>query len=195
MKRIVFIVCTLMASIITNAQMAPADLDKSPMDMSYSPNMYPILRFQGKVNGSPNARVIYSRPQKKGRTIFGGEVVKYNEVWRLGANENTEIEFFKDAILGGKKVAKGRYSMFCLPTADSWTIIINKDTDNWGNFNYNEKQDLLRVTVPTQKIDTLENFTIYFDDNNNLNMMWDNTKVSVPVSFAANAEKGKKPKK
>lgn len=149
--------------------------------MSYSPNGYPILRFQGKATAQPNARVIYSRPQKRGRDIFGSET-KYNEVWRLGANENTEIEFFKDAVFGGKKIAKGRYSMFCIPEADEWTIIINKDNDNWGNFNYNAKNDVLRVTAPVQTTELVENFTIYFDDAS-LCMTWENVKVNVPVSF------------
>lgn len=164
--------------------MPPAELDKSPMDMSYSPNGFPIMKFQGKATGTPNARVVYSRPQKRARDIFGGEV-KYNEVWRLGANENTEIEFFKDASFGGKKILKGRYTMFCIPAAENWTIIINKDNDNWGNFNYDSKKDIYRITVPVQKTDPVENFTMYFDDSNNLLITWDNIKVLVPVSFAA----------
>lgn len=182
-KPIVLVFSFLSFCIITFAQTQPTDLDKSPMDMSYSPNAYPILKFQGKATGIPNARLVYSRPQKKGRTIFGTEV-KYNEVWRLGANENTEIEFYKDATFGGKKIAKGRYTMFCLPTADNWNIIINKDTDNWGNFNYDDKKDVLRTTVPVQKLnDAIENFTMYFDANNNLAILWDDVKVEIPVVF------------
>ena len=113
MQKKIFIsaIAVLMIAIVSKAQMPPTELDKSPMDVSYSPNAFPIMKFQGKANGTPNARVIYSRPQKRGRVIFGNEV-KYNEVWRLGANENTEIEFFKDAIFGGKKISKGRYTMF-----------------------------------------------------------------------------------
>ena len=171
-----------MMCVVGMAQQLPTDIDKSPMDMSYSPNNYPIMKFQGKVTGTPNARIIYSRPQKKGREIFGGEV-KYNEVWRLGANENTEIEFYKDATFGGKKITKGRYTMFCIPAEESWTIILNKDTDNWGNFNYDSKKDVLRITAPVQKIDAVENFTIYFDQFNNLTIMWDDVKVNLPVLF------------
>lgn len=173
-----------------SAQMQPTELDKSPMDMCYSPNAYPIMKFQGKASGVPNARVIYSRPQKKGRVIFGNEV-KYEEVWRLGANESTEIEFFKDATFGGKKVSKGRYTMYCIPTSDNWTLILNKDTDNWGNFNYDIKKDVIRTTVPVQKTDPVENFTMYFDATNNLIIMWDDVKVSIPVSFSADAKKTK----
>ncbi|MES2777128.1 MAG: DUF2911 domain-containing protein [Bacteroidota bacterium] len=182
-KRMIAVVMAMMLAItMVKAQMQPTELDKSPMDISYSPNAFPIMKFQGKATGTPNARVMYSRPQKRGRTIFGGEV-KYDEAWRLGANENTEIELFKDGTIGGKKIAKGRYSMFCIPTADSWTIIINKDLDNWGNFNYDSKKDLLRFSVPVQKTDLVENFTIYFDISNNLLIMWDDVKVSIPMSF------------
>ncbi len=179
---IAVVMAMMLAITMVKAQMQPTELDKSPMDISYSPNAFPIMKFQGKATGTPNARVMYSRPQKRGRTIFGGEV-KYDEAWRLGANENTEIELFKDGTIGGKKIAKGRYSMFCIPTADSWTIIINKDLDNWGNFNYDSKKDLLRFSVPVQKTDLVENFTIYFDISNNLLIMWDDVKVSIPMSF------------
>jgi len=182
-RRIFIVAAALMMTFFSKAQMQPTELDKSPMDMSYSPNAFPIMKVQGKASGTPNARVVYSRPQKKGRIIFGGEV-KYDEVWRLGANENTEIEFFKDATFAGKKIAKGRYTMFCIPTADNWTIIINKDTDNWGNFNYNSKKDLFRVTLPVQKNDVVENFTMYFDNSNNLLIFWDDVKMAVPVTFA-----------
>ena len=181
-KRIFISFICLLVCMVGIAQQLPPEIDKSPMDMSYSPNSYPIMKFQGKATGTPNARVIYSRPQKKGREIFGGEV-KYNDVWRLGANENTEIEFYKDAVFGGKKITKGRYSMFCIPTEENWTIILNKDTDNWGNFNYDSKKDVLRVTAPVQKIETVENFTIYFDQFNNLTVMWDDVRVSLPVLF------------
>ena len=181
-RMIVTMVATMLMATYTQAQMQPTELDKSPMDMSYSPNAFPIRKFQGKAAGTPNARVLYSRPQKRGRSIFGGEV-RFNEIWRLGANENTEIEFFKDATFGGKKIAKGRYTIFCIPAADSWTIIVNKDTDNWGNFNYNVKKDVARFTVPVQKTDPIENFTMYFDAVNNLFIMWDDVKISIPVSF------------
>ena len=83
---------------------APA-LDKSPMDMSYFPVDYPILKIQDKVTGPPVVRVLYSRPQKKGRVLFG-DLVQYGQVWRLGANEATEIEFFKDVKIDEKKVKK-----------------------------------------------------------------------------------------
>ncbi len=75
------------------AQQKPTDLDKSPLDVSYCPPNYPILKMNGKASTPPTARIIYSRPQCNGRKIFG-ETVVYNQIWRLGANEATEFECF-----------------------------------------------------------------------------------------------------
>ena len=186
MKRLIFLSLSLFSIAFSFGQSVPTEPDKSPMDMSYCPNAYPVLKFQNKESQpKPNARIIYSRPQKKGREIFGAEVVKYNEVWRLGANESTEIDFFKNATIGGKKIAKGTYSIFCIPTANSWTIILNTDTDSWGSFSYDASKDVLRTEIPTQKTDApVEYFTMYFDNSNNLIVMWDDVKISLPIEFA-----------
>jgi hypothetical protein len=166
------------------AQQNPTDLDKSPMDMSYWPANYPILKMTGKVTNSPVARIIYSRPQKAGRDIFGG-TVGYGQVWRLGANEATEIEFFKSVKLNGKSVSKGRYTLYAICNADKWTIIVNSDKDVWG-LAYNEKKDILRADVPVQKSETsVEALTMYFDSDKNaanLNILWDNAKVVIPFT-------------
>jgi hypothetical protein len=161
-------------------------LDKSPMDASYYPVNYPILRIQDKANEPLVARIIYSRPQKNGRNVFG-ELVAYNQVWRLGANEATEIEFYKDVKINGTKLKKGRYTIYCLPTADKWTMIVNKDTDIWGAFKYDEKKDLLRTTIPVQKLtDPVEALTIVFEKTNtgaDLVMAWDTSLARLPIAF------------
>ncbi len=76
------------------------------MDMSYYPSNFPVLKIQDKITEPLVARVIYSRPQKSGRNIFG-ELVEYGKVWRMGANEATEIEFYKHVRIGGKKIVRG----------------------------------------------------------------------------------------
>ena len=81
--------------------------DRSPMDLVYFPTDYPLLKMAGKTKAAPLMRIIYSRPQKQGRPIFGG-LVQYNLPWRLGANEATEIEFFSAATVAGKQVKPGR---------------------------------------------------------------------------------------
>lgn len=162
------------------------EADKSPMDMSYYPANYPILKIQNKATDPPVARVIYSRPQKNGRTIFG-ELIEFGKLWRLGANEATEIEFYKDVRIGGKKVQKGRYTLYAIPYKDKWTMIINKDTDTWGAFKYDEKKDVVRTDVTIQKNSSnIDHFSITFEKNTsgfNLVVAWDDVNVSLPVSL------------
>ncbi len=162
-------------------------LDKSPMDMSYYPVNYPVLKLQKKPIDPLLARVIYGRPQKNGRTVFG-ELREYGKLWRLGANEATEIEFYKDVKVAGKKVKKGRYTMYAIPYPDKWTIIINKDTDMWGDFVYDSTKDVLRTTVNVQKLaEPLEAFTMVFEKVNdktfNLEMAWDDIKAVLPITL------------
>jgi hypothetical protein len=161
-------------------------LDKSPMDASYYPVNYPILRIQDKATEPLLARVVYSRPQRSGRNVFG-ELVEYGKVWRLGANEATEIEFYRDVKVNGTKLKKGRYTMYCIPEADKWTIILNKDTDIWGAFKYDAKKDLLRTVIPVQKqVESIEALTITFEKANggaNLLMAWDNVAAKLPITL------------
>ena len=161
-------------------------VDKSPMDMCYYPGNYPVLKIQDKVTEPLVARVIYSRPQKNGRLIFG-ELVEYGKVWRLGANEATEIEFFRSVKIGDKKVEKGRYTLYAIPTEENWTIILNKDNDTWGAFKYDEQRDVLRITVPVQKLNEgVEAMAMTFEKSEsgcNLIIAWDNIKASLPISL------------
>ena len=154
--------------------------------MSYYPVNYPVLKIQDKITESLLARVVYSRPQKSGRAIFGG-LVKYGEIWRLGANEATEIEFFKTVRFGGKKISKGRYTLYAVVNENSWTIVVNKETDTWGSFKYESKKDLIRTEIPVQKTDALvESLAMVFEKSSsgcNLVIAWDNVKVSLPFTF------------
>ena len=186
MRRALFLLVFAAFGNCLHAQTRPTELDKSPMDMSYFPANYPILKMKGQGGDEPSARIIYSRPQKKNREIFGGEV-KYNEVWRLGANETSEIEFFRSAKVGTKKIAKGRYSIFCIPTENNWTIILNKDLNSWGSFTYKSEKDVVRIEVPVQKnIEITEAFTMFFEPiklGTQLVVLWDDVKVNVPIMF------------
>lgn len=186
MKRLLifsFFLIAFTANAQTNTLVPPLDL--SPMDMSYFPVNYCILKLQNKVADQPVMRIVYSRPQKNGRKIFGG-LLDYGEVWRAGANEATEIEFFRDVKVNNQKIKKGRYTIYAIPYQDKWTVIINKDTDTWGAFKYNSTKDVVRVNVPVIKNDETEDFTIVFSKNNSgadMNMLWDDVKVSVPINF------------
>lgn len=170
----------------TAASVKTPALDKSPLDVCYFPVDYPVLKTQSKTTSSPLIRVIYSRPQKDNRTIFG-ELIEYNKVWRLGANEATEIEFFKDAVIAGKKIAKGRYTLYAIPTETKWTIILNRDTDVWGAFAYDLKKDVLRTDVSVATADSpIEAFSISFNKIEKGAFMliaWDKVSVSLPIEI------------
>ena len=184
MKHLACIFCMLVVTTCM-AQQKPTEIDKSPLDVCYYPPNYPILKMSGKTTAQPIARVLYSRPQKKGRTIFGNEV-KYNEVWRIGANESTEIEFFRNVTLGNKKVLKGRYTLYCIPNEDKWTFILNKDMFTWGSFNYRSEYDVVRIDAMVQKTsEEVEALTMYFENNgsNRLVVMWDSAMATLPISF------------
>ncbi len=133
-------------------------------------------------------KVSYSRPYLKGREVFG-KLEPYGKVWRLGADESTEITFYQDATFGGKKVKAGTYSMFAIPTEKEWTIILSSDLDYWGAYKYKEGNDVLRVTAPVKKAEVpIENFSIVFEKTSDKAAKmyfagWETTVVEVPVTF------------
>jgi len=168
------------------AQPGFPEVDKSPMDMCYYPAQYPNLKTQDKKTEPLTARVIYSRPKKEGRQIFGG-LVEYGKLWRLGANEATEIEFYKPVIIGNKKIVKGRYTLYAIVNEKSWTFVVNKETDVWGSFKYNASKDVARVDVPVEQLkDSVESLVMNFEKDNNtirLVVAWENVKVALPISL------------
>lgn len=190
MKKISFLLSLLCFTLIgANAQTFPG-LDKSPMDMAYYPDNYAHDRkFAPAKIGTDKAmvRVIYSRPVKNDREIFG-KLVPYGKVWRIGANEATEIKFYEDVTIEGKKIPAGTYALLTIPNEKEWTIILSSDVDQWGAYSYNEGMDVVRFTVPVQKTEKpLENFSIQFAKKDaktaNMYMGWDNSMVAVPISF------------
>ncbi len=154
--------------------------------MSYYPADYPVLKISDKASEFPVVRIIYGRPQKNGRPVFGS-LVEYGKVWRLGANEATEIEFYKDVTISNKKIKKGRYTLYAIPEANNWTIIINKDTDTWGAFKYDMKNDVLRTSVPVipvkNPVETLSITFVKTGSGCNLLAAWDNAEILLPVLF------------
>ena len=105
--------------------------------------------------GLTDIQVEYSRPGVKDRTIFGG-IVPYGQVWRTGANQATKLTFSTPVKLEGHEIPAGTYALFTIPGENEWTIIINKNASQWGAFQYNEKDDVVRFKVtPTTLTDTL----------------------------------------
>ena len=133
---------------------------------------------------SKQVTVTYGRPYKKGRVIFGG-LEKYGNVWRVGADEATQITFSQDVKFGGESVKKGTYTLFAIPEEKEWTIILNSQLGQWGAYDYgkNKDKDVLKVKVPVKKLsDVVEQLTIK-TDNSALLISWDQTQVSVPMKF------------
>lgn len=126
----------------------------------------------------------YSRPSMRGRKIFGG-LVPYDQVWRTGANAATTLKTDVALNLGGTTVPAGSYSLYTLPGANSWKLIINKQTRQWGT-NYDQSQDLARVDMKvSQRSSPLEQFTISFEKTSGnsatLTLEWDTTVAKVEV--------------
>jgi hypothetical protein len=167
----------LMAS-FAEAQTLPA-LDASPADIAY-------FRPNGRNSFPVIIKVTYGRPLKKGRTMLGG-IEPFGKVWRLGANEATEIKLYQDTKFGDKVVKAGTYSLFAIPEANEWTIIFNSDLDTWGAFSYKEAKDVARIKVPTGKTEApVEAFSIAFAGTagkGDMIMAWEETMVKVPFTY------------
>jgi len=160
-------------------------IDKSPMDMAYYPVDYPKEKMVKTTNEQLIARLIYSRPKKDKRIIFG-DVIKYGSPWRLGANEATEIEFFKNVTIQNQKIAQGRYVLYCIPYPDKWRLILNNDLFTWG-LKFDSTRDVYQFTVPVQKSDVpFERFTMEFEKASTgmqLHIAWDSLHADVPILF------------
>lgn len=160
-------------------------IDLSPMDVAYFPADYPVLKMNGQTSAPPLARVFYSRPHRQGRQIFGN-IVKWGEPWRLGANEATEIELFKPATIQKKRIEKGKYILYAIPYEDHWTIVFNSNLYTWG-LKFNLAKDLASVDVPVIKKDHVtEHFSMKFEKTAtgaDLIMAWENAEARLPVQF------------
>ena len=134
--------------------------------------------------GGAELWVDYSRPQKRGRVIFG-DVVPWNSIWRTGANAATQVNTSADLVIGGAPVPAGKYTLWTLPTPTGWKLIVNKNTGQWGTA-YDAQYDLVRVDARVETLATpLEQFTITFEPAaapTTITFTWDRTKVSVPVA-------------
>ncbi|PKA83546.1 Protein of unknown function (DUF2911) [Ulvibacter sp. MAR_2010_11] len=157
----------------TTAQSFPK-MDASPMD---------LVIARADRNAPPIARVIYSRPSKKNRVVFG-ELVPYGEVWRTGANEATELTIYVPLKLGTTRLEPGNYTLYTIPGEKTWTVIISSDTNVWGAYSYKKEKDVVRITVPAKDAAaTTESLSMVFrPDSTGPTLMigWDNTYIEIP---------------
>jgi hypothetical protein len=159
-----------------------------PQDKSKRPS--PPASAECKLSDGKTVKIDYSSPRAKGRKIFGtaGEkaLVPYGEIWRTGANEATTFVTSGNLTVGGKAVPAGSYTLFTVPKADEWWLVISKKTGEWGTDYAGEKEDLVRVPM---KVSTngppMENFRIAFNQAGGkctLNLEWETTVASVDIS-------------
>jgi hypothetical protein len=179
-------------AIIAAALVAVATLATAQMDMSQDKSKRPSPPASAgcKFSSGKTIKMDYSSPRAKGRKIFGTAsekaLVPFGEIWRTGANEATTFVSDTNLTVGGKAVPAGSYTIFTIPKADAWTLVISKKTGEWGTNYPGEKEDLVRVPMKVSKTAApVENFTIAFDQTGNkctLRMEWENTRASVEIA-------------
>jgi len=184
MKKRAFVAILLSAVATTAfAQMGGPDKSKRPS---------PPATAECKFADGKTIKMDYSSPRindpktHQPRKIFGEKtLVPFGEVWRTGANEATTFVTDANLSVGGKEVPAGSYTIFTIPKADAWTLIVSKKTKEWGTPYPGEKEDLVRAPMSVAKTPALvENFTIAFDQAGGkcaLRMEWENTRASVEI--------------
>lgn len=149
------------------------------------PNNRPSpLKIESSKIGSAQVSITYSSPGVKGRKIFGGAdpLVPYGRVWRTGANDATFLTLDNTVVIDSVTVDKGQYSVFTIPNKEEWVVILNREWDQWGSYNYDSAKDLLRLTVKTRKLDKLaERMKLFFEDDS-LKFSWETTSWAIPLS-------------
>jgi DUF2911 family protein len=137
------------------------------------------------LGGGTTIKTDYSSPRVKGRKIYG-ELVPFGQVWRTGANEATTFVASAGVVVGGKAVPAGSYTIFTVPSADKWTLIVNKKTGEWGIPYKYESDEQARVDMKVSKLPSpVENFTIFYDKSAGgctLRIDWATTRASVDIS-------------
>ncbi|MGL2966162.1 DUF2911 domain-containing protein [Flavobacterium sp. XGLA_31] len=170
MRKIIFVIATLIANFVLHAQV------KTPQASPHS-----VLT---QVVGLTEVTVDYSRPSAKGRVVFG-DLVPFGKLWRTGANANTTVTFSDDVVIKGTTLKKGKYALYTTPKADMWEVIFYSDTDNWGtpeNWNVNKVAYTTNVD-PMTLGNAVESFTISINnltnDSATLDIAWEKTMVSL----------------
>ncbi|MFD1163911.1 MULTISPECIES: DUF2911 domain-containing protein [Hwangdonia] len=150
-------------------------LDKSPMDAAAFPTDYK--------DSNKLIKIVYSRPQLNGRDL--ATLAPNGKVWRTGANEAAELTLYTDMKLGSTTVKAGTYTFYVIPGEKEWTAIISTDLNVWGSYFYNEANDVARLSVPTSTGESLEAFSIAFDEADNgvnMHLGWGTARVTVPFT-------------
>ena len=175
MKKVILLVAVFALTIgFSNQAIAQnfKGLDKSPMDIASFPSNY---RVSEKV-----IKIIYSRPQLKGRSLE--KLAPLGKKWRTGANEATEVTFYKDVVFGGTAVKAGTYTMYAIPGKTTWTVVLSSQLNVWGVYFHKDENDVAKVTIPVKQTEeNLDVFSIAIDEDMTINLGWGTTLISIPV--------------
>ncbi|MDA8595816.1 DUF2911 domain-containing protein [Flavobacteriaceae bacterium] len=173
MKKMIFLAVMAIGMLFTGdvqAQKYPG-LDKSPADIATFPRKSPVVK------------VVYGRPQLKGRDLE--TLAPEGKVWRTGANEATEITFYKDVNFGGQDVKAGTYSVFSIPSSNQWTLILNSDLNVWGAYSYNADHDVARVQAKVETAsENIEALSVAFTGEESdmvMHVAWGTKRISVEI--------------
>jgi hypothetical protein len=136
--------------------------------------------------GLSNIELSYSRPDVKGRKIFG-DLVPFGNVWRTGANQATTLTFGDTVTIGSATIPPGKYGLLTIPGASEWTFIITRQTDVTNPAAYHQDQDIVRVQASPHALPfSVETMTLEFSNvtagSCNLDLLWDNVAVGIPIS-------------
>lgn len=163
------------------AVVSPASAQEARIEF---PAASPAASLKQRV-GLTDLELTYSRPSVKGRKIFG-DLVKFGEMWRTGANSNTVLKFSDPVNFGGKEVPAGSYSLFTIPGEKEWTVLLSSDTKQWGTGTYKKETEVARfTTVPATLATPVETLDIGLDqltqDSAMLTIAWEKTRIAIKL--------------
>jgi len=178
-------------ALLTAVLFGLATLAAAQMGQDKSKRPSPPASAQCKFSDGKTVKTGYSIPRindpktHQPRKIYGG-LVPYGQIWRTGANEATTFVTDMNLTVGGKDVPAGNYTIFTVPDADKWILIINRKTGEWGIPYKYEADELARVDMQLSKTPApVGNFTIAFDEKGSsctMNLDWENTRASVEIT-------------
>ncbi len=163
----------------TDAESEVAESEESAETVPEEEIPSPRREASGNIAGV-NVKIDYGSPSVRGRQIWG-ELEDFGKVWRAGANATTAIEFDANVKINGEDLPAGRYALFMIPEQDEWTVIFNKDWDEWGAFAYDAAQDVLRLTVTPGWADDVQEELLYDVTDSSLSFSWEKARLDLQI--------------
>lgn len=172
------------AALLTAATLLATPADATAQEQAA--RLSPLDSVQATIQGA-EIDIQYGRPSMRGREIFGG-LVPHDEVWRTGANEATHFRTSADLVIGGTEVPSGHYTLYTVPGAEEWTLIVNEQTGQWGT-EYNRDRDFARIPLNVETLESpVDTFTMKVEPGDEhdgvLSLEWENTRAWAGIDVA-----------